>query len=661
MDNAHPVDAEFLAFQQALAGEYSLERELGRGGMGIVYLAREVQLERLVAIKVLPPALAERPGFRERFLREARTAAQLSHPNIAPIPGVGDAGGFVFFVMAFVDGETLGNRVSTRGPLGAGDVARVLREVAWALAYAHGRGVIHRDVKPDNILIEKGSGRALVTDFGIARVRQAQPEDDTERAMGTAAFASPEQMAGGEVDGRSDVYALGVVGYYVVSGRLPYEARSVPALVGKQLGEAAPPVERAAPGVPPALARAIDRCLHRDPGGRFPGGEALADALEPASIERSELPIPLRAWLTTQNPARTVLIAWAAVAGITTLAELYSLVTFSLPAGASATMIASVAAHRWQRLASVSVLTAVPLLTLAAFHLRQSWRALHAGYSVADLRTALARWREIRREEVAFESAEPAMGPRLLRWATWASVTAVAGVVAVAMKVGNRADAQPMLESLFKLSLWPAGGTLLLSNALGVRLLPKKLRSTMIGFGRTTFWSSRFGAWVGAMLGRGRTAPPQLLNRPTEAALGLAASELFAALPTAYRRDLRDIPDLVRRLEARAVRIREHVDDLTRLTAEAERDMGPAADDRARETLVRLTQQRDAARQDLARSIAGLESIRVDLLRLHGGVDRADTVTSLLEQARRADHDLGTLIEAQREVHGIAPAPTPTS
>ena len=661
MDNAHPVDAEFLAFQQALAGEYSLERELGRGGMGIVYLAREVQLERLVAIKVLPPALAERPGFRERFLREARTAAQLSHPNIVPIHRVGEAGGFVFFVMAFVDGETLGNRVRTRGPLGAGDVARVLREVAWALAYAHGRGVIHRDVKPDNILIEKGSGRALVTDFGIARVRQAQPEDDTERAMGTAAFASPEQMAGGEVDGRSDVYALGVVGYYVVSGRLPYEARSVPALVGKQLGEAAPPVERAAPGVPPALARAIDRCLHRDPGGRFPGGEALADALEPASIERSELPIPLRAWLTTQNPARTVLIAWAAVAGITTLAELYSLVTFSLPAGASATMIASVAAHRWQRLASVSVLTAVPLLTLAAFHLRQSWRALHAGYSVADLRTALARWREIRREEVAFESAEPAMGPRLLRWATWASVTAVAGVVAVAMKVGNRADAQPMLESLFKLSLWPAGGTLLLSNALGVRLLPKKLRSTMIGFGRTTFWSSRFGTWVGAMLGRGRTAPPQLLNRPTEAALGLAASELFAALPTAYRRDLRDIPDLVRRLEARAVRIREHVDDLTRLTAEAERDMGPAADDRARETLVRLTQQRDAARQDLARSIAGLESIRVDLLRLHGGVDRADTVTSLLEQARRADHDLGTLIEAQREVHGIAPAPTPTS
>jgi serine/threonine-protein kinase len=171
VDTPQPLDPEFLAFQQALAGEYSLERELGRGGMGIVYLAREVQLERLVAIKVLPAALAARPGYRERFLREARTAAQLSHPNIVPIHRVGEAGGFVFFVMSFVEGETLGQRVRTRGPVNVATAARLLREVAWALAYAHGRGVIHRDVKPDNILLEKESGRALVTDFGIAHVR----------------------------------------------------------------------------------------------------------------------------------------------------------------------------------------------------------------------------------------------------------------------------------------------------------------------------------------------------------------------------------------------------------------------------------------------------------------------------------------------------------
>src|SRR5688500_9043709 len=225
--------SEFLELQAALAGEYSIHRELGRGGMGIVYLARDVQLDRDVAIKVLPLHLAQIPASRERFLREARTAAGLSHPHVVPIHRVGEASGFVFFVMSLVEGETLGERLRTRGPLPPADATRILREVAWAIAYAHGRGIVHRDVKPDNILLEAGSGRALVTDFGIAHTEDAVATDPG-KIMGTAHFMSPQQAAGESIDGRSDIYSLGVVGYLAVSGRLPFESSNLPALLVKQ-------------------------------------------------------------------------------------------------------------------------------------------------------------------------------------------------------------------------------------------------------------------------------------------------------------------------------------------------------------------------------------------------------------------------------------------
>lgn len=152
----------------------------------MVYLARDVQLDRHVAIKVLPAHLAGQPESRERFLREARTAAGLSHPNIVPIHRVGEAGGLVFFVMSYVAGQTLGERLRTTGPLPAADAMRMMRELSWALAYAHGRGIVHRDVKPDNMLIEEESGRAMVTDFGIAHVGATTLSTDPGKIMGTA-------------------------------------------------------------------------------------------------------------------------------------------------------------------------------------------------------------------------------------------------------------------------------------------------------------------------------------------------------------------------------------------------------------------------------------------------------------------------------------------
>src|SRR5688500_864568 len=187
---ADEFDEIFLAVQSVLVSEYSLERELGSGRMGIVYLAREVSLDRLVALQVLPPQLRINPDLRQRFLREAHTAARLSHPNIVPIFRVGEAGEFVYFAMAYVEGETLTQRVRTKGPLTPVEGVRILREAAWALAYAHARNIVHRDVKPDNILLERGTQRALLTDFGIAHVETPSPLTDAGLVMGTAHYMS---------------------------------------------------------------------------------------------------------------------------------------------------------------------------------------------------------------------------------------------------------------------------------------------------------------------------------------------------------------------------------------------------------------------------------------------------------------------------------------
>src|SRR6266511_2273097 len=276
----HPaLDRLFVDFQSALAGRYSLERELGRGGMGVVYLAREVRLDRPVAIKVLPPSKTADASLRERFVREARTAAKLSHPNIIPIHAVEEIGAFVFFAMAFVEGETLTERVRRRGPLPPSEGARVLRDVAWALAYAHGQGVIHRDVKPDNILLEQATGRVLVADFGIASVVAGAGALTTGEVVGTPEFMSPEQALGEPVDGRSDLYSLGIVGFFACSGALPFEADKATDVLAKQVTEPAAPLTSVAPLVPRRLAQAIDRCLAKDPADRPDGPAALAEQL----------------------------------------------------------------------------------------------------------------------------------------------------------------------------------------------------------------------------------------------------------------------------------------------------------------------------------------------------------------------------------------------
>src|SRR6266566_7242372 len=273
------LDPLFLDFQAVVVGRYSLERELGRGGMGVVYLAREVRLDRPVAIKLLPPGQARDGNLRERFLREARTAAKLSHPHIIPIFTVDEVGDFVFFAMAYVDGETLTERVRRRGPLPPSEAARVLREAAWALAYAHSQGLVHRDVKADNVMLEAASGRALLSDFGIAGVVRGAAALAGGEVIGTPEFMSPEQALGEATDGRSDLYSLGIVGYFILSGSLPFEGEKATEVLAKQVTEPAPALGRIAPVVPRRLAQAIDRCLSKDRADRPDGTAALAEQL----------------------------------------------------------------------------------------------------------------------------------------------------------------------------------------------------------------------------------------------------------------------------------------------------------------------------------------------------------------------------------------------
>jgi serine/threonine-protein kinase len=618
------LDPQFFALQEALAGKYSLDAELGRGGMGVVYLAHEVRLgvvylahevrlDRPVALKVLPQEFSRNAELRERFLREARTAARLSHPNIVPIFTVDEVGEFVYFAMAYVAGESLGQRVRSRGPLPPSEGARVLKEVGWALAYAHSQGIVHRDVKPDNILLEEGTGRALVADFGIAGLLKATAATGVGEIIGTAEFMSPEQAGGQGVDARSDTYSMGVVGFYALSGNLPFRDERVVEVLRQHREDPAPPLKSVASHVPSRLARCVDRCLAKEPAARFETAAAFSDAVDVAIRQRSDVPVPVRNFIKDpiDLPGDGVTYFVFSIAMVTPA------VFIALEEGAVSFLSAFVAAY--------GAFILAPPITLAIQRIR---RLLASGHTLADLQAALRTEVERRREELAYGHGVEVSSAEKIAF----RVAAVAGG-------GLLASFAAFFGLLPNVDAWMfvyPGSVLAGTVSLAVGTTLRARRIDQKAERRFKFWKGTLAKWLFQVAGIGlkpKALSMRPTHRPTELQIGFAVDALYEQLPKDIRSGLGDVSSVVRQLEADAQRLRQTLEMLNdaHVTARAAGGEIPAD----------LRDARETTEQHLASAVSALETIRLGLLRLTAGTGTVEGLTTDLAAAA----DVGDAID----------------
>jgi serine/threonine-protein kinase len=299
--------------QASLGDAYRLDRELGGGGMSRVFVAQEGALDRRVVVKVLPPELTGTLSL-ERFRREIQLAARVHHPHVVPVLLVGQADGLMYYTMPYIEGESLRERLDREGRLPIEDVIRIMRDVADALSHAHALGVVHRDVKPDNILLVRH--HALVTDFGVAKaLRQSRPGEERRRqgrtpshgmALGTPAYMAPEQAAADPtIDHRADIYALGCVAYEMLAGKPPFSGRPAQKILAAQVVERPVPISKLRPDVSPTLAALVMRCLEKNPAQRWSDADDLTDELNTLmahsiSLARTggqpAVPAPISTW-----------------------------------------------------------------------------------------------------------------------------------------------------------------------------------------------------------------------------------------------------------------------------------------------------------------------------------------------------------------------------
>jgi serine/threonine protein kinase len=625
---------------EALGSAYTIEGEIGRGGMGVVYRARDERLQRRVAIKVLPPELAFQQDIRERFTREAQTAARLSHPHIVPIHTVGEGEGLVYFVMGYVDGESVAARIRRRGRLPVEEARRIMKETADALSAAHSVSVIHRDIKPDNILLEGTRGRVMVTDFGIAKALSSASGATLTGigvAIGTPAFMSPEQAAGErDIDGRSDLYSLGIVTYQMLTGDLPFNAPSVAGILMKQITEVAPDLRRVRPDIPEDLALAVARCLEKDPQNRWPTADALRRALEsrttvgyePTGLPRSRGPAVSRRGEAAGQPGGGDHF------------------------------------RRLERLRGDIPVRRGP----ADAGLRRGPRA-PAPASPSSRRPAPPGRRDKQNELPVPDTGEPRIIQKVRgQFASWAAVSAGCMGINVATGIEHPWFLFPMFGMGIGLlrnyaTLWQAGYSW--RDVLSRPPAPDAIETTMSLGGRGARplpppTAEEFGAELGTIMQvHGDRA---------------AILKLLAKLPASERKMLPEVQQTADALYARATdlartlhamdssldaegltQIDERIAGLSREPDDSERSRRLGLLQRQRQTFMDLRERRNLVASHLESCVLAMQNVRFDLLRLRSAGVAAvlGDLTQATQQAKALSRDVDNVIAAAGEIREV--------
>jgi serine/threonine-protein kinase len=510
--------------------------------------------------------------------------------------------------MGYVDGETLGKKVQRSGPLPIGETVRLLQEAAWALSYAHGRGIVHRDVKPDNILIDRASGRAMITDFGISR-----SQDSTSgltmvgEVVGTPQFMSPEQATGEHIDGRSDLYSLGVVAFYALTGRYPFAASSTQGYLAAHITKAAPAIASLRPDLPASLSSAVDRLLEKDPARRFQTGEELAEHLDPLRASKREIPAPIRLFSVKSNQ----------------LIRNGILLLFLAP-----TLMNSVRGDADQLILLTMVIAAVIALFFSAVG---GLRELAAqGFTHDDLRTGLLAIADEQSEARALARAAPDWSER--RRQRWKFIAAGAIIAVILIFISTRLRV-PV----------PGGGyqsplTGIIAAALGASVFISTLIYTIAGAGGAArmdarlrnLWVGSFGRWIYNLVAS------RIRTRPAARAVSteLGPMTVFEGLSKDMRRDLGEVSRVIASLVAVQNDLVQREARLGSSQEEAARGTAGVATDTLERVVSELTEAKKATIKRREEVISELERLRLELIRLRSGVGTPAEVKAESQRAK---------------------------